>query len=253
MMKVFISWSGERSKMIASALRDWLPQVIQAIQPWMSESDIDKGTLWYEEISQQLKEAKAGIICLTPENLNEPWILFEAGAISKTFEKAYVCTYLFGLKPSEVARPLSVFMATEANEDDTRKLLQTLNRALGDKALQESQFEKTFDKWWPDLMQSLNKVPDKIDLPVTKKRSESEMLEEILDIVRSISMQIQPVQTHPGRGLPDMTLRYLTTDSIRFAILKALNLPDKETATLVEILRGSSPRSALSETDKDKE
>lgn len=42
-MKVFISWSGETSKKVALALKAWLPNVIQALDPWMSDKDIEKG------------------------------------------------------------------------------------------------------------------------------------------------------------------------------------------------------------------
>ena len=41
-MKVFISWSGEKSKKIAEVFRDWLPQVIQAIEPFVSFEDIKR-------------------------------------------------------------------------------------------------------------------------------------------------------------------------------------------------------------------
>ena len=42
---VFITWSKERSKAAALALRGWLPLVIQAVEPWMSDKDIGKGKL----------------------------------------------------------------------------------------------------------------------------------------------------------------------------------------------------------------
>jgi hypothetical protein len=36
-MKVFISWSGEPSRTIASALNDWLEGVLPQVEPWMSD------------------------------------------------------------------------------------------------------------------------------------------------------------------------------------------------------------------------
>lgn len=42
-MKIFISWSGTRSRAMAVALRNWLPDVVQAFKPFMSEEDIEKG------------------------------------------------------------------------------------------------------------------------------------------------------------------------------------------------------------------
>ena len=96
-MKVFISWSGDISKAVATALRNWLPNVIQSVTPWMSEQDIPKGTRWTHQLNQQLEQVKTGIICLTPDNQRSPWILFETGALAKTLADTYVCPYLFRL------------------------------------------------------------------------------------------------------------------------------------------------------------
>lgn len=80
-MKVFLSWSGERSKVVAKSLSEWLEQVLQAVEPWIS-TDIEKGKRWDGEISQKLEQSKVGIICLTKDNLESTWLHFEAGAIS---------------------------------------------------------------------------------------------------------------------------------------------------------------------------
>src|SRR5689334_3268326 len=80
---IFISWSGDRSKAVALALREWLPMVIQSVDVWMSETDIAKGSRSMLEVMQKLSAADFGLICLTPENQLRPWILFEAGAIAK--------------------------------------------------------------------------------------------------------------------------------------------------------------------------
>src|SRR5260370_28578273 len=83
-MRVLLSWSGARSAALAHALREWLPTVIQAVEPWMSESDIDRGARWSEEIVAQLEVARVGIICITPDNVSSPSLHFEAGALLPT-------------------------------------------------------------------------------------------------------------------------------------------------------------------------
>jgi hypothetical protein len=90
-LDIFISWSGARSHAAAQALNNWLPQIVNAFTPWLS-SEIRKGSRWREELTNKLSDTTVGIICLTPSNLESPWILFEAGAISKAAEKSYACT-----------------------------------------------------------------------------------------------------------------------------------------------------------------
>ena len=158
-MKIFISWSGVRSRAVAEALRHWLKSVIQSVDPWMSEEDIGKGVNWGTELAAQLNETRVGLICLTPENLEAPWILFEAGALSKHLQKTYSCPYLFKVEKRDLTFPLAQFQATLADKDDTRKLLATINEAL-DKPLDEHQLDGAFRKWWPDLKKRLKKIPD---------------------------------------------------------------------------------------------
>jgi hypothetical protein len=114
-MKVFISWSGPRSKTFALYVHEWLKAAVQRAEPWMSERDIQPGQRWNEEISSRLKDTNFGIICLTPENLNAPWLLFEAGALAKAVDSAHVVPLLFGMRKAQLTFPLAQFQAVEAD------------------------------------------------------------------------------------------------------------------------------------------
>ena len=113
---VFISWSGERSKLVASALHNWIPLVIQTAKPFMSDTDIEKGSRGLADIASALNGVSLGITCLTPENLSAIWLFYEAGAISKAVDgtKTKLCTLLLGgLRPEDVKGPLGMFQATK--------------------------------------------------------------------------------------------------------------------------------------------
>jgi hypothetical protein len=84
--------------------------MIHAVEPWLS-SDMEKGIRSGSEMAHALEKTKVGIICLTKENLGEDWILFEAGALSKT-KDSHVCTFLLDLVPSDIKQPLAQFQHT---------------------------------------------------------------------------------------------------------------------------------------------
>ncbi|OGW51407.1 MAG: hypothetical protein A2Z50_07035 [Nitrospirae bacterium RBG_19FT_COMBO_42_15] len=149
-MLIFLSWSGHKSKAVAEALKTWLTQVIQAVEPWIS-SDIDKGSRWNQEVSAKLEESKFGIICLTRNNLDSKWILFEAGALSKT-KNTKVCTLLLDITPSEVEQPLSEFQHTTIGKKDMLKLMHTINKSIisaGKRGLPDKVLDSTFETFWP--------------------------------------------------------------------------------------------------------
>ena len=128
-MKVFLSWSGPLSKKVAEELHRWLPNVIQALEPWLSSEDIAKGSQWSAQIAGELEASKAGIICVTPSNHGAPWLNFEAGAISNQVKPTkMVCTFLVGVKPTDLDGPLAQFQATVPVESDVKRLVVTLNR-----------------------------------------------------------------------------------------------------------------------------
>lgn len=191
-MKIFISWSGPVSKRMALILRDWLPNVIQAIEkPFVSEEDIKIGARWLEEIGSQLKSADFGIICVTPNNMNELWLLFEAGALSNQMDNAYVAPILRGLSNSDLTGPLEQFQnAVMIEKTQINKLLVSINSQLENGALDDTVLSKNFEKWWPDLEREFNSIQEVDSNTEQETRKPEDMLEEILLLTRSNAQQL---------------------------------------------------------------
>lgn len=188
-MKVFISWSGITSKNIAEIFRQWLPSVIQSVKPYYSPDDITKGTRWSSEIAKELDESKLGLICLTRDNLQSPWIMFESGALSKNIDKSKVCPILFGVEPSDIKGPLIQFQAAKFSKEEIKEVVKMINSELGEHALTSEIFENVFEMWWPKLNEKIEEELNK-SVKTSKKdsRSERDMLEEILNLTRNISI-----------------------------------------------------------------
>ena len=155
-MKIFISWSGELSHSVALVLREWIPVVLPFAQAWVSSEDIAKGSRWGAELAAELDTTNCGIICLTPDNIQEPWLNFEAGALSKTVDRAQVHPFLLSLPRKDLVGPLSQFQATEFAPNDIQKLVGAINEQAGVASLPKEQLDRNFQTCWPDLNQRLS-------------------------------------------------------------------------------------------------
>lgn len=183
--KVFISWSGPLSQKLGEALRNWLPSALQFVKPYFSPEDIEKGAKWGSEIAKELETSNIGVICLTRDNTEKPWILFEAGALSKSLERGRVCTLLFGVDPSDVKGPLTSFQATRFAKDDFKRLFTAINSAAEESRLDTTVLDNVFDMWWPKLEAEINSILKSNDTAIKKeRRSERDILEELLELTR---------------------------------------------------------------------
>ena len=194
-MKVFLSWSGNRSQKIANLLSDWLSCVIQSSRPWISTRDIDRGSLWFSEIHDQLKDTSVGVICLTQENKDRPWILFEAGALAKGLSTARVCTLLIDLEPKDIEDPLAQFNHTFPTKESMNALVKTLNSALASNGLDPRILEQVFETYWPAFEEQFSQIMEetKPSHPA-KPRPKEDLLSEILTNTRMLTSRIHSLE-----------------------------------------------------------
>lgn len=241
-MKIFISWSGPKSRRVAEELRDWLPSIFaNSVKPWISTRDIKPGQRGIQEISEQLKDARFGVVCLTAGNIEAPWIHFEAGAISKAVEPAYVCTYLVDLDVSDMGgeNPLAQFQAVKADRDGTWRIVESINGLVSAHA--SDKLPRVFDKWWPEFKNAISDLPQEEGAP-DPQRPEREILEELVSltrnqggIVRDVLSRLQEVQENvqwvrvqgPQRTIPQSSL-YYGPGSLLAALNEAVGSQDVE-------------------------
>jgi hypothetical protein len=202
-MKVFITWSGDLSHAVAEALRDWLPGVIQALDPFLSSEDVRHGQRWPQVVGEHLQSTSFGLVCLTKENAKcHPWIHFEAGAIAKSVTEGHLAVLLIDMAPAELEWPLQQFQATVATDKaQMEKLVKSLNQAAGS-TVDATRLRTQFDKYWADfdqpMKEALRKYSGKPTVP-TASRSPIELaLEQILQLQKEQHRLLQQVaKTRP--------------------------------------------------------
>jgi hypothetical protein len=247
-MKIFLSWSGDLSLKLALAFRDWLPSVVQAVRPYVSSEDIDKGTRWTTDIAKELDSSSYGILCITPSNMSAPWINFEAGALSKSIDKSNVSPFLFNVKRSEVQGPLLQFQSTIYEKEDVARLIVSINRRLEpDEKLDDTLLAKSFDVWWPQLVEQLDALaPEEAQMSLTPKAeslNKDAILEELLELARNQQKLLRSPESFLPPSYLDYALRRQEPLS-RFSRDEAFHRRVMNLENLVAELRNTVPNSS---------
>lgn len=228
-VKIFISWSGERSRAIADVLRRWLPSVLQAVRPYFSPDDVAKGSRWSSEIAKELEASRVGLLVITPENQEAAWLLFEAGALAKNLERSKVCPLLFGgMEPTDVKGPLVQFQAAQFSEDEMKRVMKMINGELAEAALAPDVLESVFEMWWPKLEEQVARELEGIgDIDPEGRRPERDMLEEVLALTRRLASDREKRLEFEHPAWDDLLVGVMSLARV------AMRSPDDETALAV--------------------
>jgi hypothetical protein len=182
-MSVFICWSGDRSHEVARAVRTLLqsalPRLVGAKEIHVSISDeIEKGVAWFDSIIKRLQSAKAGVVCVTSENVDSPWMHFEAGALAQRVagkqsgdeagarpQDPRLFTLLHGLTGAALKGPLGAYQATSTTEPDVASMIRSIAHVLAGSELAASGEKPilTNDEWT-----TFKGTLDRIAVPVQK-------------------------------------------------------------------------------------
>jgi hypothetical protein len=206
---VLISWSKARSKKVALKLHEWLPTVLPSVKPWMSTKDIRKGKEWFKELKTALGSFRLCIVCVTSENVNSPWLFYEAGAIAAKADnednEVLVFPYLIDTTDAELhGTPLHQLQCTIVTKDDTFGLIESLNQALEQKA-EPVTLREAFDKNWSSLQRVLRDAaqaapPETVKNPTDRVAAEGLNTEERQIIQAAAAGQYAFVHVEEGMG-----------------------------------------------------
>jgi len=204
--RVFFSFSGATARNVAIALHDWLPRVLQAVEPFVSPNDIPSGSFWMTELLTELQRAQFGVCIITPDSLESPWLNFEAGAMAAILN-GRVCPYVLGVEEvamSRVSSPLGGLQQRAATRNDTFRLLCDIAKdaeAMGHRVPVD--LEDAFDRYWSDLEEELNKTREDIESHPTAEDGRRDVpwyMDQMLSILQTLEVRSRRGVSMPRRS-----------------------------------------------------
>ncbi len=203
-------------------IRDWLPQMLDRVDPWMSDTDIQAGTRALQVIEDRLNNSEFGIIVVTTENQHSTWLNFEAGALSKRFEgrTSRVVPVLVNFDSFyQIEGPIRQFqgiMLTRKPETEEagaeravdKESVRELLKAVSDVAGTNWPMVETRFEWsWPDFESAITEAMKLAGVqPPAPEVTDTALLKELLDKVDGLERHVRaprPRFTRPQEPVAD--------------------------------------------------
>lgn len=139
MSKMFISWSGNPK--IAEELKKSITDAFSTsnLSVFVSSENISTGEEWFAAIKRNLQDSIMTLVCVTRDNINAPWLYFEAGASqfhnysntdkSEEMRKKLLMVILFDMELPE-GSPLKAYNYIRWGNDGFTKLFKDINNRL---------------------------------------------------------------------------------------------------------------------------
>jgi hypothetical protein len=190
-MKLFISWSQDFSMEVAKALETFITSVLQNAEPWMSTSKLKPGDAWKREIFENLQGVNTGMLVVTKENFLKPWLLFEAGAISKGDISNKIIVFLVDLTVDELGDPLQTYQTCDRSRDSMWKMIEGINRPGQQGAVPSERIRSTFVLHHEEFIRRLEEIETKFKkdeaekAEIPPKTPEMERLDELHELTQA--------------------------------------------------------------------
>lgn len=209
---IFISHDS-RDAEIAEAFSKLLSSVSAGVLKSFRSSDkkgnqgIEYGVEWYPAIMKKLEAASDVVCLLTPNSVNRPWILFEAGVAKGKLDTPVHGIAIGTPLNNAVAGPFAQFQNLDDDTDSlTALVLQLVSRipnAEPDRGVIKGQVQAFQEK----IQQILSNIPT--DVITEEKQDENalaKMFEEIKVMYQDLPIRIQK-RLDPERSSPSRHIR----------------------------------------------
>lgn len=168
-MKIFISWSKDKSRQLAEETKKFISNLLGNSVEFFFSPEMYKGTRVDNQIHEELLSSDKCLVCITSENFKNPWLLYEAGVI-------------FGANHQKTNHGIVIPILFESIPDWSSWIDKPLNQYV---PIQMRSFNREFDCGKKDFERFLKELADELKVPLKNfnrywnlyKKSITEILE----------------------------------------------------------------------------